>query len=43
MNAWATRVIDITADGVINFKGTYDEYLRSQGIEESNLQHAVGE
>jgi len=43
ISSLATRVIDITADGVINFKGSYDEYLRSQGIEESNLQHAVGE
>jgi ATPase subunit of ABC transporter with duplicated ATPase domains len=38
----ATRVIDITADGVIDFKGSYDEYLRSQGIEEVCLQRAVG-
>ena len=43
ISSLATRVIDITAGGVINFKGSYDEYLRSQGIEESNLQHAVGE
>jgi hypothetical protein len=32
----------MTADGVVNFKGSYDEYLRSQGIEEVNLQRAVG-
>ena len=26
----ATRVIEMTPDGIIDFKGTYDEYLRSQ-------------
>jgi ATPase subunit of ABC transporter with duplicated ATPase domains len=26
----ATRIIEITADGVIDFMGTYDEYLRQQ-------------
>ena len=30
----ATRIIEITADGVVDFKGSYDEYLASQGIEE---------
>ncbi len=42
ISSLATRVIDMTADGVIDFKGSYDEYLRSQGIEEVNLQRAVG-
>ncbi|MET0658879.1 MAG: ABC-F family ATPase [Steroidobacteraceae bacterium] len=29
----ATRIIELQADGaVVDFKGTYDEYLRSQGI-----------
>lgn len=29
----ATRILELKADGVIvDFKGTYDEYLRSQGI-----------
>jgi len=37
ISSLATRVIDMTADGVIDFKGSYDEYLRSQGIEEVNL------
>ncbi len=42
ISSLATRVIDMTADGVINFKGSYDEYLRSQGIEEARLERAVG-
>ena len=42
ISSLATRIIDMTADGVVNFKGSYEEYLRSQGIEEVNLQRAVG-
>ena len=42
ISSLATRIIDITKDGVVNFKGSYDEYLRSQGIEETGLQLAVG-
>ena len=42
ISSLATRIIDMTSDGVVNFKGSYDEYLRSQGIEEVNLQRAVG-
>jgi ATPase subunit of ABC transporter with duplicated ATPase domains len=41
ISSLATRIIEITADGVNDFKGSYDEYLRSQGIEESGLQRAV--
>jgi len=41
ISSLATRIIEITADGVIDFKGSYDEYLRSQGIEEAGLQRAV--
>jgi len=33
----ATRIIEIKADGVVDFKGSYDEYLQSQGIVE-NIQ-----
>jgi ATPase subunit of ABC transporter with duplicated ATPase domains len=42
ISSLATRIIEITADGVISFKGSYDEYLISQGIEEIYLQRAVG-
>ncbi|MGI9291200.1 MAG: ABC-F family ATPase [Gammaproteobacteria bacterium] len=31
VSSLATRVIEITPNGVIDFGGTYDEYLRSQG------------
>jgi len=41
ISSLATRIIDITADGVVDFKGSYDEYLRSQGIEEFARQRAV--
>ncbi|AZZ92073.1 ABC-F family ATPase [Hahella sp. KA22] len=33
VSSLATRIIDITPNGVINFAGTYDEYLRSQGMD----------
>ena len=42
ISSLATRVIDMTVDGVVNFKGSYDEYLRSQGIEEFKLQRLAG-
>ena len=41
ISSLATRIIEITTDGVIDFKGSYDEYLRSQGIEEPVLRQAV--
>jgi len=30
VSSLATRVIELTPDGVIDFGGTYEEYLRSQ-------------
>ena len=41
ISSLATRIIEITSTGVVDFKGSYDEYLRSQGIEESATQRAV--
>jgi ATPase subunit of ABC transporter with duplicated ATPase domains len=35
ISSLATRIIEITADGVVDFKGSYDEYLASQGIVDS--------
>ncbi|WP_028115994.1 ABC-F family ATPase [Ferrimonas senticii] len=29
----ATRIIELKADGITDFHGTYEEYLRSQGLE----------
>ena len=41
ISSLATRIIEITTDGVIDFKGNYDEYLRSQDIEVPVLRQAV--
>lgn len=41
ISSLATRIIDITPDGVNDFKGRYDEYLTSQGILENNLLRAA--
>jgi len=30
----ATRIIEMTPDRIVDFKGSYDDYLRSQGIEQ---------
>lgn len=38
VSSLATRIIELTADGVIDFNGPYDEYLRSQGVELSGQQ-----
>ena len=29
----ATRIIELTPNGVVNFSGSYDDYLHSQGFE----------
>ena len=34
VSSLATRIIDMTPNGIIDFRGTYDEYLRSQDSEE---------
>lgn len=33
VSSLATRVIEIKADGLVDFAGTYEEYLKSQGAE----------
>jgi len=33
VSSLATRVIELKSDGIADYKGTYEEYLRSQGIE----------
>ena len=38
VSSLATRIIELTHDGVVDFNGSYDEYLHSQGIEIENLQ-----
>ena len=42
ISSLATRIIEITPDGVVNFKGSYDEYLVSQGIEPMVRLRAAG-
>lgn len=32
VSSLATRIIDITESGIVDFKGTYEDYLNSQGI-----------
>ncbi len=33
VSSLATRIIELTPQGVVNFSGGYDDYLRSQGVE----------
>ena len=33
VSSLATRIIELTPTGVVDFPGSYDEYLRSQGVE----------
>jgi len=42
ISSLATRIIEITTAGVNDFKGSYDEYLQSQGIIENTLMRAAG-
>jgi len=42
ISSLATRIIDMTPTGVVNFKGSYDEYLRSQGVEPVSRIRAAG-
>ena len=37
---FATRIIELTADGVVDFGDDYDHYLHSQGIETNALRAA---
>jgi ATPase subunit of ABC transporter with duplicated ATPase domains len=34
VSSLATRVIEMTPEGIVDFKGNYDDYLRSQGLEQ---------
>ena len=35
VSSLATRIIEITEKGIVDFHGTYDDYLRSQGVVEA--------
>jgi len=32
VSSLATRIIDMTADGIVDFDGNYEDYLKSQGV-----------
>ncbi|MGG5289292.1 ABC-F family ATPase [Pseudomonas shirazensis] len=32
VSSLATRILELTPEGVVDFSGTYDDYLRSQGV-----------
>ena len=32
VSSLATRIIELSANGVTNFSGTYEDYLRAQGV-----------
>jgi ATPase subunit of ABC transporter with duplicated ATPase domains len=34
VSSLATRIIEMTPDGIVDFRGNYDDYLRSQGLEQ---------
>jgi len=34
----ATRIIELTPTGIVDFRGNYDDYLRSQGLEQALAQ-----
>jgi ATPase subunit of ABC transporter with duplicated ATPase domains len=42
ISSLATRIIEMTPEGVVDFKGSYDEYLVSQGIEPMGRLRAAG-
>jgi ATPase subunit of ABC transporter with duplicated ATPase domains len=34
VSSLATRIIELTPQGIVNFSGSYDDYLVSQGLED---------
>jgi len=34
VSSLATRILEFTDDGIVDFTGSYDDYLRSQGVED---------
>ncbi|HWQ95059.1 MAG TPA: ABC-F family ATPase [Gammaproteobacteria bacterium] len=41
VSSLATRIIELTPQGVVNFSGSYDDYLHSQGVELEKTQLAA--
>ncbi len=42
VSSLATRIIELRPDGIIDFSGTYDDYLRSQGILDAAERRRAG-
>lgn len=40
VSSLATRIIELTPTGIVDFHGTYEDYLRSQGMEQGNYKKA---
>jgi len=40
VSSLATRIIELTPQGIVNFNGSYDDYLRSQGVEAPTTEPA---
>ncbi len=40
VSSLATRIIELTPNGIVNFSGSYDDYLHSQGVELENNSKA---
>jgi ATPase subunit of ABC transporter with duplicated ATPase domains len=41
VSSLATRILDMTSDGIRDFKGTYDEYLASRGLVQTERRRAA--
>jgi len=37
VSSLATRIIELSASGVTNFSGSYEEYLNSQGVQNGRV------
>ncbi|MDT8386308.1 MAG: ABC-F family ATPase [Thiogranum sp.] len=42
VSSLATRIIELRPDGIVDFSGTYDDYLRSQGILDAAERRRAG-
>jgi ATPase subunit of ABC transporter with duplicated ATPase domains len=43
VSSLATRVLEITANDIVDFRGTYDEYLQSRGLERAPARRTTGD
>ncbi|MSQ67552.1 MAG: ABC-F family ATPase [Gammaproteobacteria bacterium] len=43
VSSLATRVLEITAADIVDFRGTYDEYLQSRGLERPPTRRSAGD